>query len=100
LTVVGPRRKVSLVKPIARAQVLEFVGRDWERVADAKIAHRAKLFRSRGPMATARIGWALYEHARHVLPGYPTPESRAIDHEHHRDLADKLERVAHRFRDA
>jgi hypothetical protein len=83
-----------------RAQVLEFVGRDWQRAADAKVAHRAKLYRAGGPMATARIGWALYHHARRVRPDYPRSEDRALDYEHHVALASKLDRAAHRFRDA
>jgi hypothetical protein len=83
-----------------RVQVLEFVGRDWQRAADAKVAHRAKLYRAGGPLATARIGWALYEHACRVRPDYPTLEGRALDHDHHVALANKLDRVAHRFRDA
>jgi hypothetical protein len=85
---------------LRRADILEFVGRDWERARDSKVAHWAKLWRERGPLATARIGWELYAHARRVQPGFPSRESRRADFEAHLALTCKLDAVAHVFRHA
>jgi hypothetical protein len=85
---------------VSRAQIEAFVGRDWELVRDSKIMHWAALWRERGPLATARIGWELYAHARRVQPEFPSRESRRADLDAHLALARKLDAVSHVFRHA
>jgi hypothetical protein len=85
---------------VTRAQIEAFVGRDWERVRDWKIVHWAKLWRERGPLATATIGWELYAHARRVQSEFPSRASRRADLDAHLALARKLDAVSHVFRHA
>lgn len=87
-------------KAPTRDQLIAFARRDWGRVGDADVAHRAKLWRERGPLATARLSWALREHARAVRADYPGADARERDLADHLRLIQKLDAVASLFSDA
>lgn len=87
-------------KAPTRAQLIAFARRDWARVGDADVAYRARLWRERGPLATARLSWALREHARTVRADYPSADARARDLADHLRLIQKLDAVAPLFTDA
>ena len=74
--------------------VREFARRDRHAIERLKRRHWADVYRQSGPSATLRIGHALYEHARRVLPGYPDAAQREADLRDHVALKDKLDRTA------
>ena len=75
------------------AAVRAYVSRPWAEMEDAKKEHWAQVWREQGPSATVRAGWALWEHARRMLPDWPSTEERAADFAHHVELRAKLDRV-------
>jgi len=79
------------------AQIREFAGRRWDLVRAAKKQHWAG--RARTMTATERIALSssMWAHARSVDPLFPSDALRAEDLRHHRELAQRLRRVAHVF---
>jgi hypothetical protein len=75
----------------------EFVRRDRSQLERLKREHWAEQRRERGPAVTLRIGHALYEHARRVLPNFPDPQMRSEDLRDHIALKQKIDRAARAF---
>jgi len=82
------------VKP---ADVRAFVERDWAAIQASKRAYWADRYRDSGWRAAWDAADALWIDARHVLPVYPTPASRAEDLADHLALCATLDRAARAF---
>jgi hypothetical protein len=68
------------------SELRTFARRARTPVTRAKREHWAREIRSGDSLAALRAGHALFEHARSVLPQFPTDEERAADFAHHLKL--------------
>ncbi|HUR33275.1 MAG TPA: hypothetical protein VM032_05735, partial [Vicinamibacterales bacterium] len=62
-----------------RKFLLEFAGRDWARVADAKAEFWLNRKRGSSPAEALAIGDQLLRHAQSVRPDWPGEAERAAD---------------------
>jgi hypothetical protein len=78
---------------IAAADIRAFVQRDRSAVQRAKRAHWGRTARA-APDVGVALSHALYEHARAVSPGFPSPRSREDDFAHHLRLKGLIDRAS------
>jgi hypothetical protein len=74
---------------VTRAQVREFVERDWGRVEESKRAYWAGL----APAQRLELAGGLWQHAREHASAWPE-STRAEDIAHHRRLARRLREIS------
>jgi hypothetical protein len=85
---------VRPIPALSPEDVRAFVQRDRTALERLKREHWAEQRRLGGPSATLRIGHALYEHARRVLPQFPDARMRDEDLRDHIALKQKIDRAA------
>jgi hypothetical protein len=71
-----------------------YVDRDWQAVADAKIAYWAERKRLGSPAESLQIGDALLDWVKTLHPDWPTEEDRVRDLDTHLRVSRALQSVA------
>jgi hypothetical protein len=80
-----------------REELRAFASRRWDLVADEKLAFVAGRYRVSGADANRKAAQSIAQRWTRLHPGSPSPNDRQQDLEHHVELKQKLDRVAHAF---
>jgi hypothetical protein len=83
---------------VERSDILAYVHRDWQRLADAKMAFWLDRKHDLGPDDILAIGDQLRQHARAVRPDWPSEAERAADLAVHLRVTEALRAVSSRPR--
>jgi len=83
---------------VTQSDILAYVHRDWQRVADAKTAFWLERKRDLAPEDVLAIGDQLRQHAQAVRPDWPSEAERAADLAVHVRVTEALRAVSIRPR--
>jgi hypothetical protein len=95
---VPPEPAYRYDRAVDRKSVLEFAGRDWARVAEAKATFWLNRKRGSSPAELLAMGDQLLRHAQSVRPDWPGEAERAADLAVHLRVAEALRAAGSRLR--